>query len=197
MEINSVIMPWKDKPATLNFLNDITERRHMEEQLQKMSIMDYLTGLYNRRGLLTLSQQQLKVAERTKKEMVLFFADLDNMKWINDTMGHQEGDQALVEISQIFKETFRESDIIGRMGGDEFAILALDTAEINPDTLTSRLKNSMESFNQKGGRPFKLALSIGIARYHPDNPSSIDQLLAEADRLMYEQKRNKNVFRAY
>ena len=71
----------------MNFLSDITERKEMEDQLQKMSIMDDLTGLYNRRGFLTLAQQQLKVAERTQQEMILFFTDLDNMKWINDTFG--------------------------------------------------------------------------------------------------------------
>jgi diguanylate cyclase (GGDEF)-like protein/PAS domain S-box-containing protein len=172
-------------------IEDISERKTMEEQLQKMSIMDELTGLYNRRGFLTLAQQQLKVAERTKKEMFLFFADLDNLKWINDTLGHQEGDHALLDIAAILKETFRESDIIGRMGGDEFAILALDTGEVNPETLTSRLQNCMEGFNQKVTRPFHLSISMGMAHYNPDHPLGIDQLIAVADRLMYEQKRNK------
>jgi len=193
VEINSVVMSWKGRPATLIFISEITERKEMEDQLQKMSIMDDLTGLYNRRGFLTLAQQQLKVAERTKKEMILFFTDVDNMKWINDNLGHQQGDQALMDISVILKETFRDSDIISRIGGDEFAILALDTVEINPDILISRLKHSMKSFNQKGQRPFKLSLSMGMSRYHPAHPSSIDQLLAESDRAMYEEKRNKNI----
>ncbi len=189
VEINAVVMSWKGKPATLNFLSDITERKEMEEQLKKISIMDDLTGLYNRRGFLTLAQQQHKVAERTKKEMLLFFADVDNMKWINDTLGHQEGDKALMSMAELLRETFRDSDIIGRIGGDEFAILALDTMEINPDTLTSRLQSALVGFNREETRPFRLSLSIGMAGYSPDHPLSIDQLIAEADRLMYEQKR--------
>jgi diguanylate cyclase (GGDEF)-like protein/PAS domain S-box-containing protein len=192
VEINAVLLSWEGKPATLNFLNDITERKAMEEQLQKMSIQDDLTGLYNRRGFLTLSAQQFKVEERRKQKMTLFFADLDNMKWINDNLGHQEGDQALRDTTQIFRETFRESDVIGRMGGDEFAVLALDTAEVNPDFLIARLQKGLEDFNQKGERSFHLSLSIGLAGYDPDQPASIDQLLAEADRRMYEQKRKKN-----
>ena len=178
-------------------IEDITERKKMEERLQKMSILDDLTGLYNRRGFLTLAQQQLKVAERSRQEMFLFFADLDNMKWINDNLGHQEGDNALLEIAAILKETFRESDIIGRMGGDEFAVLALDTADLNPDTLTSRLRNCLEDFNRKGTRPFRLSLSIGMARYHPDHPLLIEKLIAESDCLMYEQKRKIRPSPAY
>ncbi|MCX5799650.1 MAG: PAS domain S-box protein, partial [Proteobacteria bacterium] len=96
-------------------IKDITERKELEEQLQVVSLTDELTVLYNRRGFFTLAQQQMKVAERTKKDMLLFFADLDKMKQINDTLGHQEGDKALIEVAAILKEVFRESDIIGRM----------------------------------------------------------------------------------
>jgi diguanylate cyclase (GGDEF)-like protein/PAS domain S-box-containing protein len=196
VEVNPVTISWKGKPATLILLEEITDRKEMEEQLKKMSIMDELTGLYNRRGFLTLAQQQLKVAERTKKEMLLFFADLDNMKWINDNLGHQQGDRALTDIAALLKETFRESDILSRIGGDEFAVLALDTPEINSEMLISRLKDSMKSFNQKRQRRFNLSLSIGLARYLPDTPVTIDHLLAEADRRMYEQKRNSNISKA-
>jgi diguanylate cyclase (GGDEF)-like protein/PAS domain S-box-containing protein len=175
-------------------IEDISERKKMEDQLQKMSIMDELTGLYNRRGFLTLSRQQLKGAERTRKEMILFFADLDNMKWINDTLGHQAGDAALMDLTLILKETFREADILGRVGGDEFAVLALDTEELNPDMLTKRLQNWLERFNQKGERPFQLSLSIGSARYNPNEPLTIDQLIAEADKVMYAQKRQTKRF---
>jgi diguanylate cyclase (GGDEF)-like protein/PAS domain S-box-containing protein len=192
VEINSVLMDWERRPATLNFLDDITNRKAMEEQLQKMSVQDELTGLYNRRGFLTLSEQQFRIEERRRKPMILFFADLDNMKMINDNLGHQEGDQALRSTAQILKETFRESDIIARIGGDEFAVLALETAGVNPEFLISRLQKELEDFNKKGSRPFRLSLSIGLAGYDPEHPISLDSLLAEADRRMYEQKRNKN-----
>ncbi len=98
-------------------LNDITESKQLEDQLSVMSITDELTGLYNRRGFITLAEQQLRISERTKNRILLFFADLDGMKWINDTLGHKEGDNALIEVSMVLKETFRSSDVIARMGG--------------------------------------------------------------------------------
>jgi diguanylate cyclase (GGDEF)-like protein len=169
---------------------DITVRQRLEEQLQTMSLTDELTGLYNRRGFFTLAGQQMKVAERTKKNMLLFFADLDKMKHINDTLGHQEGDNALLDVSLILKEAFRDSDIIGRMGGDEFAILAIDTADETEEVLMKRLRTILDAYN-KPDRKYQLSLSVGIAHYDPVHPSSIDDLMARADTLMYEDKRKK------
>jgi diguanylate cyclase (GGDEF)-like protein len=169
----------------------MTERKHLEQQLHTMSFTDELTGLYNRRGFITLSEQQLKIAERTKKDMLLFFADLDRMKRINDTLGHQEGDKALIEITTILKEVFRESDIIGRIGGDEFAILAIDTTDETRDVLTMRLYNTLDNYNRPEGRNYQISLSIGIAHYNPETPSTLDELMAQADTLMYEEKRDK------
>lgn len=122
---------------------------------------------------------------------LLFFADLDKMKQINDTLGHQEGDNALVETAAILKEVFRESDIIGRMGGDEFAILAIDTTDETREVLIDRLRNSLDDYNRPGGRDYQLSLSIGIAHYNPEAPSTLDELMAAADTLMYEEKRGK------
>jgi diguanylate cyclase (GGDEF)-like protein/PAS domain S-box-containing protein len=174
-------------------IQDITERKRMEEQFHIMSIADELTGLYNRRGFFTISQQQLKVAERTKKDILLFFADLDNMKRINDTLGHQAGDRVLVEIAAILKEIFRESDIIGRIGGDEFAILAIDTADESGEVLMERLHKSLEANNRLEAKNYTLSLCIGIARYDHTKPSSLDELMAQADTLMYEEKRKKQI----
>jgi diguanylate cyclase (GGDEF)-like protein/PAS domain S-box-containing protein len=172
-------------------IRNITERKSLEAKLLAMSISDELTGLYNRRGFFTLARQQLKVAERTKQNMLLFFADLDQMKQINDTLGHQEGDKALVDIATILKEVFRESDIIGRMGGDEFAVLAIDTSDETRDVLVNRLHNILDDYNRPEGRNYQLSLSIGIAHYDPEKPSTLDELMAQADTLMYEEKRNK------
>ncbi len=170
---------------------DITEQKRIENELQVMSIKDDLTGLYNRRGFFTLAGQQIKIAERTKKDMLLFFVDLDKMKDINDTYGHKEGDKALQEVSAILKEVFRESDIIGRIGGDEFAILALDTADESQEVLTMRLHNTLAAYNGLDGRRYRLSLSIGTASYDSETPSTIDELMSRADTLMYEEKRGK------
>ncbi len=172
-------------------IHDVTERKRLEERLQNMSLVDDLTGLYNRRGFFALSEQQLKIAERTKQKALIFFVDLDSMKQINDALGHQEGDNALIEVASVLKETFRKSDIIGRLGGDEFAVLAIDATHETENVLIKRLQGALEAINQLKPRKYTLSLSTGVARYDPDSPSSLDDLIARADGLMYETKRTK------
>ena len=172
-------------------LFDISDRKRMEEEIMALSMTDQLTGLQNRRGFLALAEHQLKLSNRSKKGMQLFFADLDGMKWINDKMGHKEGDNALIEVATVLKDSFRSSDIIARMGGDEFAVLAIDTSKSNPEILTTRLHNQLEALNNKENRKFMISVSVGCAYYDPEKPSSIDELMAHADKLMYEQKKKK------
>ena len=170
---------------------DITETKRLGEEIREMSLRDQLTELYNRRGFLTLAEQQFKLSDRTKGKMVLFFADLDGLKWINDTLGHEEGDKAIIEATAVFKEAFRSSDIIARMGGDEFAILAIDPEELNSEIIINRLQNQIDKHNNQADRRYKLSISVGCSSYDPENPSSLDELMASADKLMYEQKKNK------
>jgi diguanylate cyclase (GGDEF)-like protein/PAS domain S-box-containing protein len=173
------------------FLRDITDRKKTEEALKTLSLKDELTGLYNRRGFFILAEQGLKTAQRMGREMLLIFGDLDNMKGINDTFGHKEGDQALVDTSQILRETFRESDIIARIGGDEFVILAMKGIETSAEKLISRLEQVLNQHHLQTKRSYPLSLSLGIAYFDPKNPCSIDVLLAQADKLMYENKPQK------
>jgi len=168
---------------------DITERKRMEAELFAMSITDPLTGLYNRRGFIALAEQQLKLAKRSKKSLLLFFCDLDDLKTINDTLGHEEGDKALIEVAVIFKESFRDSDIIARIGGDEFALLAIGTDGINPEYLTGRLLDNIKIHNARDNRRYRISVSIGLSSYDPEKPCTIDDLMARADRLMYKQKK--------
>ena len=123
--------------------------------------------------------------------MQLYFADLDGLKWINDTLGHEEGDKALIEAATAFKETFRTSDIIARLGGDEYAALTIDVAEANSEIFTSRLQYLIDTQNTQENRRYRLSISVGCSYYDPENPCSIDELMASADKLMYEQKQNK------
>ena len=155
---------------------------------------DQLTGLHNRRGFLTLAEQQLKLSDRTKKGVLLFFADLDRMKWINDTLGHKEGDNALIEVTTVLNEEFRSSDIIARMGGDEFAVLAIDATEGNAEIHITRLQDHIDLHNRGENRKFKLSISIGYSYYDPENPSSVDELIVQADKRMYDQKRNRKSY---
>src|SRR6185369_5039973 len=105
-------------------LEDITDRKHAEEKLRELSVSDELTGLANRRGFMLLAEQQIKLAQRTGKGLVLVFADLDRLKWINDTLGHAEGDRAIQDTALILRNSFRTSDIVARLGGDEFVALS-------------------------------------------------------------------------
>ncbi|MEW6067172.1 MAG: diguanylate cyclase [Nitrospirota bacterium] len=181
----------KGRDYLLESFIDIAVRKQLEEELRAMSLHDELTGMYNRRGFLTLVEQQMKLANRTNEAMLLVFADLDGLKDINDTLGHKQGDRALIDVADILTDTFRKSDIIARMGGDEFVVLALCANKMSAGIINARLKNWIEEFNSKGGRPYKLSLSIGIVCYDPEKPASIDELLIQADKLMYEQKQMK------
>jgi diguanylate cyclase (GGDEF)-like protein/PAS domain S-box-containing protein len=172
-------------------LEDITERKRMEEEIRTIAVTDQLTGLYNRRGFLTLSEQQLKIAERTESRLLLLFADLDGMKWINDNLGHLKGDDALIEVADILKKVFREADIVARVGGDEFAVLALGTSSEYPELLRERLQQQIDFYNSREMRDYKLSLSIGIVESDPASPFSIDDLMSCADERMYENKRSK------
>jgi diguanylate cyclase (GGDEF)-like protein len=168
---------------------DIIQRKRAEDEIREMSLRDQLTDLYNRRGFITMVEQQLKAANRAKSSMMLVFLDVDGMKWINDTLGHEDGDKALIGTADILKETFRESDIIARMGGDEFAVLAIDMTDLNPEVLSKRLGQNMDDWNANKARPYKVAISWGTAIYNPESPMSLDQLISSADTLMYEQKK--------
>jgi diguanylate cyclase (GGDEF)-like protein len=170
---------------------EITRIKSMEEKLYALSITDELTGLYNRRGFLTLAQHQLKMDKRNKNRTFLLYADLDNLKEINDTLGHADGDIALISFSDILKATYRESDTIGRIGGDEFVIYPVGTTEDNAATIAARLQNNIDIHNAKKERKFRLSVSLGIVLCDPDSSCSIGGLLAQADKLMYEIKKKK------
>ncbi|MFH1079868.1 MAG: diguanylate cyclase [Pseudomonadota bacterium] len=191
-EVSPLRKPRKAPERRIVVVQDITERKRMEEEIREMSLRDGLTGLYNRRGFVILAEQQLKAASRVKRQMKLTFIDVDGLKWINDNLGHEEGDKALIDTANILRQTFRESDIIARLGGDEFAILAIDITELNPEAIAKRLQQNIDECNAKQSRRYKLAMSWGTASHDPESLLSLDQLMSSADELMYKQKKSKS-----
>lgn len=164
-------------------------RRQHEDALRALSLMDDLTGLNNRRGFLTLAQQQIKLARRNKRELVLLFVDMDDFKQINDAHGHQEGDVALQRAARVLRATFRDSDIVARLGGDEFVVLAADTG--SSASIIHRLRQELNERNTRDGYPYNLSFSVGAARFDPEDPPTIEELLQTADAMLYEQKRHR------
>jgi len=164
------------------------QQKHAEE-LRALSLIDDLTGLNNRRGFLALAQQQIKLARRNKKELVLLFVDMDDFKQINDRHGHQQGDLALQRAARVLRATFRDSDIIARLGGDEFVVLAADTG--TSASIIERLRHELAARNRNDGLPYTLSFSVGAARFDPEDPPTIEELLQTADSMLYEQKKQR------
>jgi diguanylate cyclase (GGDEF)-like protein len=162
----------------------------LDRELCSLALIDDLTGLQNRRGFLALAGQQLKQGARNLQELLLFSVDVDNLKTINDSHGHQEGDTALLRVASAMRRTFRNSDILARFGGDEFCALALDASIQNEHAIIERLKENLKQANAKESR-YSLAVSLGVARFNPRRPVSLEQLMKEADQAMYQVKRGK------
>ncbi|OGW27432.1 MAG: hypothetical protein A2X59_07230 [Nitrospirae bacterium GWC2_42_7] len=163
----------------------------LQATLLKMTVTDELTGLYNRRGFFTVTEQYLKLSNRQKNLQYMLYLDLDNLKGINDTLGHEGGDHALIETAAVLRDTFRDSDIMARIGGDEFVVVPIGTTEEGTNIATSRLYQNFLAHNEKRKQTYPLSVSVGFACCDPESPCSIDELLSQADKSMYEQKRQK------
>ena len=167
----------------------LRDRERVLEELRTLSLSDELTGLYNRRGFFILAEQQIKIATRTRRGMLLVSADLDGLKKINDGFGHHEGDRAIVDAGQILRQSFRESDIISRIGGDEFVVLITEKPEITVEVLFSRLRKNLEVHNRRVQRSYPFSISMGVATFDPQDPTDLNSLLIAADKSMYESKK--------
>jgi two-component system cell cycle response regulator len=168
------------------------ERSALIKKIRGMTLVDDLTGLYNARGFKALAEKHLNLAKRLGMSILIYFIDIDGMKYINDTFGHNEGNEAIKNTANILKATFRESDVISRLGGDEFVVLLMEKGGLTSEILDSRLQNNIQSFNLKNKGKYEISISSGFSRYTLEKPVSLDELLEEADRLMYENKRKKD-----
>jgi len=161
----------------------------IEREIRSLAVTDELTGLYNRRGFLASATHQLKLAQRHNENVLLLFCDVDHLKEINDSFGHQAGDVALIRAAAALDDTFRDSDILARLGGDEFAVLASDASFPNRHAIVPRIEKCLEKGNAEDPR-YKLSFSMGMARFDPQAPASLGELMARADQDMYVHKKS-------
>jgi len=179
---------FKFRQLLLEVSQSVFLRWKVLHQLRTMALTDELTGLYNRRGFLLLGSHNVRLALRSEQPLFLFFADVDCLKQINDDCGHVQGDALLIGCAEVLKMTFRESDIVSRIGGDEFAILASGNSNESRSAVLSRLKSSIERMNRDVLAPYKLSLTVGVATFDPLNPVSLAELLSIGDREMMARK---------
>lgn len=176
--------------AQMELIQEIHNRKQAEIEGRQLSLTDELTGLHNRRGFFLLAEQQLKIAHRMKLLCWVIFIDLDGLKQINDTLGHDVGDALIVDAGRLLKQSFRKSDIVARLGGDEF-IVFISSYFKDAENIQTHLQTNIANFNQQQNRSYEISMSMGIQRYSPETNMSLEQLVARSDELMYAHKRLK------
>lgn len=171
---------------------DVSEKAALEKKLRTMSVTDELTGLLNRRGFNMLAGKQLAIAQREGRDVYILFADLDGLKAINDSHGHAAGDLAVTLVASAIKDTFRESDVMGRVGGDEFAVMMVSAGNGgDEDSSIERLDSAMREINDRSTLDFNLSVSSGISKAPAGNAESMEKLMSIADKRMYRRKQDK------
>ena len=166
------------------------ERHDILQSLYRTTIIDELTGLYNRRGLHTLGNQQVELAKRHNDDIFIFYLDLDGMKSINDTLGHEFGDKALIDTSNIMHKTFRTTDILSRIGGDEFVVVVVKAQHEFIPIIIQRLKEYVAEMNSSN-KKYNLSISIGVSKVDLNKESPLDDAIQDADKEMYRVKAKK------
>ena len=175
----------------LSLAQRVAELELAQESLRNLTLTDDLTGLYNRRGFFTLAKQQLNSARREGRHASLIYIDMDGLKRLNDTHGHETGSRAIQEVSDILRETFRSSDLIARIGGDEFVVFETSNEQIEEGNDVQRLQNNVTRHNAQQVRDYQISLSIGVASMDSDSALTLEELLKNGDKTMYQQKQNK------
>jgi diguanylate cyclase (GGDEF)-like protein len=185
-----------DKPrdfseADLSALTDLAAMAEQELAALQLAVLDELTEISNRRGFMTLVGYAICMCVRQKISASLVFFDLDKFKLINDTYGHSEGDRALVTFAKILHKTLRESDLVARIGGDEFAALLFDTPKASALDVILRLQARLDVYNDKSPHDYQIDFSFGVVDFDPKVHANVEALLADGDALMYECKQRK------
>lgn len=172
----------------LELKKEIKHRISIEEKLSKLASTDSLTGVYNRGTGLSILENMLKNIKRTKSFFSICFLDINDLKYVNDNYGHHEGDMLIIKVCSSFKDVLRESDIICRLGGDEFLIIFWESDEEGVKSVIARLLNDSKFQEIKNSKPYDISFSYGTVEIKENNNLSIDELIELADRRMYLQK---------
>ena len=178
------------RQALIGAIQDVTERKKTDDKILHLAMTDSLTGLANRTQFKSQFNRSIKLAERENKYLALMMIDLDKFKPVNDTFGHQTGDELLQAVASVFTDNARESDIVARLGGDEFAILVVHPDKDESVAIYARrvINELTKTFNISGNK-INIGASIGIARY-PQDSIVQDELLKKADIALYKAKEN-------
>jgi diguanylate cyclase (GGDEF)-like protein len=160
----------------------------LQRALLQMALRDDLTGLHNRRGFIALATRHLRSACDTGQHVVMFFADVDGLKSINDRFGHGEGDRALLRAAACIKETFRKFDVTARLSGDEFVALIIEAPGRSAEAICRRLQSKLADCSGAESQ-YKLSLSVGVAHFDPRKPVTLQELMRQADSALYRHKR--------
>ena len=152
---------------------------------------DYLTGIYNRRQFESYAKERIRNSSEGKSFSAISL-DLDAFKRINDTFGHDVGDEALKDAVDIIKKSIRRNDFVARVGGDEFVVLLdFSNEDLLHDT-ANRIRSNAQIFNKENKKPYNISFSVGCATYDPHSKMGMDAFFSHIDKLMYEEKRKKN-----
>ncbi|MBS3785875.1 MAG: sensor domain-containing diguanylate cyclase [Gammaproteobacteria bacterium] len=184
------------KPKHLNeedeqLLNDLGAMIEQEIKSVQLATLDELTLISNRRGFLTLADHSQKVCRRKKIPMSIILFDLNKFKPINDNYGHHEGDFALRKFAEVMRSVFRESDVIGRFGGDEFVVMLTDSSNEVITSILDRFRTEMDAMNKVISKPYRIEYSSGVASFSYDTEQSLEEMIAQADAAMYEKKKDR------
>ena len=189
------VVPIRDEQGALTHFvairRDLSERRAMEEALLRLTVIDDLTGLNNLTGFLGRAEDALRIARRTQFPCLVILAAMDGMKTINQTLGAEAGDRAIQELAMVLRGVFRQSDVIGRIAGNEFAVLAFNAAPAHAGTVTARIELALQKRNELPDRDFQLSISYGVIISTGDHSVPLEELLAAAGKLMLKNKRKK------
>ena len=164
------------------------------KELRIQSMLDELTGLHNRRGFMVEGARMFRQRKVGEQRIMMFYADMDDLKLINDNFGHEEGDVAISGAASVLRQTFREGDLVARIGGDEFIAMLVWDGQIKnlEHRIMSRLTLSLETYNQIMEKPYDLSISMGVTTTEINETSTLEELMRKADEQLMEKKRKKN-----